>query len=411
MAADRNNKFQKIKLSNGCKIIQEKRELPPLSVVKVLIPGGSGVEPAGKEGLANLTGRLLSAQTADKDIYEFSQLLEDNGIKVSGGAGTDYLKFTFMAPNEKKEMLLNLMRELFHLPGFSEKALAKLKIQQASQADSRKDSSQASARDRARELIYGNHPYNHHTLGSRKSIEELNQADIKDFYNSFFSLDQLVVSAVGAIEIDELEEVFGSLKLPAVEASYAPPVKSFYTPERKIITRQVDQPTHVLAYPAPSINSEDYVSTKLFSTLLGGGMSSLLFEELREKQSLGYQVGSFYPSYRQQSLFMFYLGGGDPEGEKFREGIKAIVEGISDKGVSEEKLSGVKEYLSGNFQLKHETFADTAAHRGFYEILGRGAEFDEQYPWLVGEVSNDEIMAIADNLIRESEPVFVTVRS
>jgi predicted Zn-dependent peptidase len=401
-------KYTKQTLDCGAKLIHQHRHQPPLSVIKFFFPVGSSCDPAGKEGLAVLTSELLTTSTEKLDIYQFSRFVENHGLKVSSSVGRDYTVLSFTAINENLPALFEIIEMVFNTPVFTGPAFERTKTRQLAEISSRADQTFSLAMDRGSQFFYGKHPYSSPLRGHEHTVDTLTPGDCRQFYRDNFSLSDLVVSTVGFCEPDKLEEIINGLDLEGNPRLYAG--KEEFTPNsgREIIHKEIEQPTHLLFYPAPPLKSDNYIPLQLLQGLLGSGMGSILFQELREKRSLGYQVGVTYPSRRGPSCFVFYLGGGENEGTRFREGLAEIIDSLADK-IDPKKFDRALNYKRGSFLMKHETSSDIARHRGLFEILGRGAEFDDRYEDELLAVNKERLRDLVREMFLPVDPAFVSV--
>ncbi len=395
---------------NGATLIHDRKANPPVFAVKVFVPAGSAADPEGKEGLARLTARMLTSQTARRDMVSFSRFADDHGLRISASVYPDFTELSFTSTTEFHGELLTLLREVFTRPTFRKPALARLKKQQLSAISQRKDSAFQFGFDEALRSFYGDHPYAHPETGNASAVRDLTAEDCRSFFERFYHTESLVVSSVGDVPRNRMEELVRNLELPGGQPAKVPAQRADPPSEHQFRGSPVRQPTHVLVYPAPPIQSENYPATKLLDALLGGGMGSLLFSEIREKRSMGYQVGSLYPSRRSTSYFMIYLGGGTPEGDSFREALEEPLRRLAEEGPTPSEMEQAKEYLTGNFLLSHQTHGKQAWYRGFYEIMGRGASYDERYPEAIRQVERNQIRELARTLLVEHDPLFLTVR-
>lgn len=406
---DSNNKpFKRQILDNGVKLVHEHRKKPPVVAVKVFLPVGSSNDPEGSEGLAHLTARTLIQQTAKKTMIEMNRYKSRYGLKVSSSVHPDFTLLSFTSIPEYREELLSLVREILTKPSFNSNPVTHLKKQQLASLSRRRDDAFKFAFDGALEAFYRDHPYGHPPLGTLKAVQNLQPANARTFYRNNYSTKNLVVSSIGDLKIDRLESLFSLLDLPGKSVKETDAHWEDYTDTRQKRPRDVDQPTHVVLYPAPNLHHQDYVELKVTDALLGGGMSSVLFQSIRDQRSLGYQVGSAYPSRRLKSTFRVYLGGGSKDGTTFKQVLEKNLRKLAENPPDTESLNKAKEHLKGNFLLDHESPSRVAWYRGFYEVMGLGANFDELYPKKIETVTARDV-SDAIKLLIEKEPLHFTV--
>jgi predicted Zn-dependent peptidase len=144
-----------------------------------------------------------------------------------------------------------------------------------------------------------------------------------------------------------------------------------------------------------------YAALKLLNTYLGNGLSSRLFVELREKRGLAYDVSAFYPTRLGQSQFVAYIGTAPDNAATALEGLRFEVERLRDVLLSDDDLQAAKNKLLGQYALGKQTNAQLAQLLGWYEILGLGIEFDQQFPDLVNAVTALDAEAVAQDFFRD----------
>jgi len=157
----------------------------------------------------------------------------------------------------------------------------------------------------------------------------------------------------------------------------------------------------------PEVKSPDYVPLKVLNSLLGSGMSSRLFMNLREKQGLAYVVNSLYPTHSEKSRFVLYIGTDPKNYDKVMTGFENEMSRIQTEPVTSEELQDAKDKLAGGFALAHETNGSQAFYLGLYEMMGVGYQYDMTYPKLIQEVTVNDIQRVAQKYF--SQPSITSV--
>lgn len=400
--------FQRYEPRKGLTILHEQREVPPVDAIRIFFPIGSARETRDEEGLAYLTSRIMTRQTKNRNLYEFARFVDDRGLKISSTVSPDHINFSFTGTRNFRTPLLEIVQEILTKPDFPADALERLRTQQLASIRERADQSFPYAMDQSRRAFYQNHAYGHYKYGRRTTVKDFKPSDCETFARKHLRKGPVVVSHVGGISPEEIESMFTERDLTMEKTKYQAVDKTGQGREKR--RKDVDQPTHVLMYPAPTASDQQYLPTKLLDTLLGSGMSSLLFEEMRENRSLGYQTGSSFPSRTQGSHFAVYLGGdAESNGKTFRSVFEGISKNLAENGPSKQQFREAQEQLKGNFLLDHETPGQRAWYRGFYEILGRTAEFDRHFTHEVESVNQEHIQKLASAIFVKNEPLFLTV--
>lgn len=372
--------------------------------LEVFLPGGQRLETV--PGSAALTATLLGKGTRYRTAAQLSQLLESHGMSVSAAATDDALQISASGLSEDRDLMLSLVEEMIQHPIFERADFTQVFANEHShfgrELANSLTSPSAKAFDVMGKTLYGPHPYGNTASVMLEHLPELTPEVIKQYWQRSLAAGGRVASLAGAVEEASLAPTLARvLNMPDTAA------QAMTTPALPVLdankTVRLPQPEQaatwiVRAWPVANIASEDYLPLKLLNTMLGQGMSSRLFVNLREKQGLAYAVGSTYPSRKQGSHLAFYIGT-DPKNEK------AVLEGF-DRELSELKaadwstpelqqaLTEAKNKLIGAFALAHETTRERAFYPGFYEVMGRGAAFDTEFPEAVRAVTGADVQRV-----------------
>ena len=259
-----------------------------------------------------------------------------------------------------------------------------------------------------REHLYGpKHPYGCSTFGTEETVMAFQAQDLVTYHQHAFNLDRMVLSLCGGVS-DELkdfvEEQVKSLPSQASDPTDDTVPEPEPTGTHRIVTPQeTEQTTVLLGYAACGIHHTDYPALKVLNTYLGSGLSSRLFVELREKRGLAYEVSSFFPTYRKHAHFGAYIGTAPQNVPTAEEGLRRELEQIREIPLTDEALQAAKNKTLGQYALGKQTNSQIAQLLGWYEILGVGADHDEHYPDLIGQVTADEVKRVGQ--IYFTEPV------
>jgi predicted Zn-dependent peptidase len=143
-------------------------------------------------------------------------------------------------------------------------------------------------------------------------------------------------------------------------------------------------------------DKKDFVTLKILNTLLGGGMSSRMYKNLREQDGLAYQLGSAYTPKALGGFFMTYIGTNSESLDYSREKIKSEIERLKMEFVSDSELQDAKDRLKGSFIIALETNSEKASVVGLFETIGLGYDFLDEYVKMIDEVSASDIIRVAN---------------
>ena len=249
-------------------------------------------------------------------------------------------------------------------------------------------------------LLYGDTPLGWDIAGRKEVIKAITREDFVAYMQSLYSADNITVIVAGGIRTEEVEKLvekyFGTMK-SFDTLKYKPIVEKQVKPDLYIRHKSTEQVHIGIGFRTVPVNSKEKDALSVLSAILGGGMSSRLFSEVREKRGLAYYVRTNSEHY-QDSGNIVSTAGLDPK--RIEEGIQVIVSEYSkfSKGkakVTKEELSKAKEYLKGHFVLELEDSRSVAALHAQAELLEKKVETPEEAMKKIDAVTLAQVSAVA----------------
>lgn len=409
---EKSEDVSKIVLPNGATLLLKASPATKTLAISLFAKGGRLLE--AKPGVAELTSRVWMKGTENRSAKELSQTLEQLGLSLSVSSAEDYLQLNAASVSEDSDRLLFILEDLLLNPAFSKEEIDKERANLLEEIRTNRDAPSKLMFEKLTEALYPQHPYG--AVGERveASLPGLTRDDLLAFYRQTLRSENLVVAVVGNFDSERMRVNLQQIlaKIPRQEKSVItkyPDVLPLRE-EVRVDAQKPEQAASWIAYGwlAPGISrSNDYVALKVVNTLLGAGLSSRLFVNLREKQGLAYHVSSIYPSALKQSRFVMYIGTDPANREKVERGFDAEIASLQKEPVSLEELERVKSKLIGTFALAHESNASQAFYLGLYETLGVGYRFDTQFPELVRQITPEDIARVTQNYFNRPKVVAV----
>ena len=269
------------------------------------------------------------------------------------------------------------------------------------------DSAKTKALDNLIKNLYPNHPYGNSYTKILEGIDSITKEDVKNLYYSKLIAQNCVISFVGDIEEDIalalLEKYFADIPNGNPENSLCPVKNLSGVKTVKIIKNDVAQAQIFKSWLVPGAKNPDIPAFMVLNSILGScGLSSRLFLELREKKGLAYVVRSSLDVMELISTFTLYIAS-EPKNIKIAlDGFKIEVDKIKDELVSEKELESAKKNILGKRAFLHETNAQQSHYLGYYELLGLGADYDNELNEKIQNVTPLDIKRIANEYLREN---------
>ncbi|MFM7366137.1 MAG: M16 family metallopeptidase [Cuspidothrix sp.] len=386
-------------LSNGMVLLVSENQAADIVAARIFIRAGSCHEQREKAGLAHLLSALLTKGCDGLSSLEIAEKVESVGASLGTDAATDYFLLSLKTVTADFGEILALAGKLLRSPTFPENQIQLEKRLALQDIRSQKEQPYSLAFEQLRQVIYQNHPYSLSILGDETTMNSITRADLIAYHQTYFRPDNIVISIAGNITAAQAEKlvnnIFGDWQIPTTPKPTLnlPPIT--VSPQSCLKPLNTQQSIIMLGYLGVSVNHPEYAALKLLATYLGNGLSSRLFVELREKQGLAYDVSAIYSTRLFPASFVVYIGTA-PENTKIAmNGLRQEVELLSNQPLSAADLQTAKNKIIGQYALGKQTNGHIAQIYGWYEILGLGIEFDQQFPELINNVTTTDSMTAA----------------
>jgi zinc protease len=358
LAAESSDRFLDIKevqTDTGARTwLVEDHTLPIIAIRFTFLGAGSIHDPEEKQGLSYLLSTMLDEGAGEYDSQAFQKLLNDHSISLGYSAGRDDFSGSLKTLTKYKDLAFELLALSLKEPRFDEEPFQRMKASSLTRIRSSMTDPSWIASRLLNDIAYKGHPYALNSGGTISSLETITIPDLKDALNRF-SLDTLVISAVGDITEDELKDKINQLFSHLPKSTSHPEVESIkIRGGGKTYLYEKDIPQTIIKIGQPGIDrhSPDYYTAQILNFILGGsGFGSRLTETLREERGLTYGVytGLSMMTYND-SLFLTTQTKNESAAEVLKL-IKTEWEHIINEPVSEKELENAKSYLIGALPL------------------------------------------------------------
>lgn len=401
------NGTQKYHLSDGATMLYTPNSSNDIIAISIYAKGGQLLDKIA--GTANLTAATMMKGTKNYTSLELSQVLEDNGIKIVPSVGADAFSITVLTTKDEYDKTMELLNEVVNNAIFDDYEIEKVKSDKLSAIKTNKDVPIKQAIEEYRDMIYKNTPYSISSKVLEKKIQNIKKSDIIEYYNKIFNPKNIVISINGNIDKDKTIQDLNKIFEPKADSqtfdykTYDSKIPRITTPRTNTIKMPTETAWILLGWQTDGVLSEkDYATLQVIDSILGTGMSSRLFKELREQEGLAYQLGTGYSPNVLRGSFMMYIGTNPATLEKSKQGLFSEIEKLKTEYVGDKELKDAKEKLIGNYVIGLETNLDKASNIGWYETSTRGYEFKEKYVDLINSVTDADIIEVANKYFNDN---------
>lgn len=389
----------------------------PLITIKAGVLGGLLAESPETEGLASLTAEVWPLAAGGRQRAEFLREAERLGAAFSATSGRNSFFLTARFPSRNREEGLRLLLDILREPVFAAEDLDEARAERLADLRQQAEDPAAMAGLLARRALFGpDHPYGLNPLGREATVAAFRPETLADFYEELVRPERLVVSAAGDVDGQWLKEELsralagwankkkaGAIAWPA---GAEPP-----TEPRLIRATMADRAqTHLrLEFPTPGLGQADQAALEVLADYLGGGMGGPLFMELRERQSLAYDLYSLYQPGLNGGEFIFYIAADPAKAEAAARGLAEVIEQCRAGELDEEELEGARRLTLGKRKRGEETAAERAEAALLWQLYGLGPDFEARHQAAIAAVSAADLKRVAEVYLRPERGVMVQV--
>ncbi len=377
--------------------------------IGVWLTRGSRHETAEQGGIAHFVEHMLFKGTGTKSAEDIAQVIDSIGGQLDAFTAKEYASYYIKVLDEHLPLAIDILSDIVLNPAFGPEDVEREKKVVVEEIKMVEDTPDDLVHEIFTQRFWENHPLGRPILGTRETVVSFTSGLLREYFANVYTPRNLIVSAVGNLEHarvrDLVEEKFESLASVGESAGeQAPNV----VPQIVIRAKDLEQSHLCLGASSYPQNHDDRYSSYVLNTLLGGSMSSRLFQNVREKRGLAYAIFSGLSAYRDAGSFTIYAGCSN---EAVGEVIDLVVEelrGVRQAQVPDAELRRSKDHLKGSVMLSLENTASRMSNLARQEIY-----FDRQFgldETLQGieHVTAEEVQRVAADLFR-SDSLAATV--
>ncbi len=357
----------------------ERTDLPSgLTVVTEAVPGarsasigcwvrvGSRDEATDLAGASHFLEHLLFKGTGARSGREISESVESVGGELNAHTSHEHTAFYTRVPAAARELGLELLLDVVTDPAFDADDVESERQVILEELHLAEDEGEDRVLSLAHEALWGDHPLGREVLGTLDTIEAMDRDRIAGFHHAHYHPANLVLVAAGGI--DHAELVAAADAIPGRSTAERPvrtaPDQPGPVQAASVVCRPLEQAHLAVAWPAPHHAHPDRYALALVNQVLGGGLSSRLFQEVREERGLAYSVFSSVSAYQDAGSLVAYAGTGPAQVGEVRRLLVDLAAGLAADGVTEREWEVARGYLEGAALLALEDSGSVMARLG-----------------------------------------------
>ncbi|TLS37378.1 M16 family metallopeptidase [Pseudalkalibacillus caeni] len=355
--------------SNGLRIVLENIPTVRSVAIGIWIGTGSRFEPKAENGISHFLEHMFFKGTEKRSAREIAESFDSIGGQVNAFTSKEYTCYYAKVLDDHAEHALDILSDMFFHSTFEAGELAKEKNVVLEEIKMYEDTPDDIVHDLLSQASYGDHPLGYPILGTQETLDSFNGDMLRQYMQNYYTPDNIVISVAGNVDeafIEHVKSYFEGYKTGQEKPDIEKPVFKSDKIARK---KETEQAHLCLGYQGLPFGTPDIYSLIVMNNILGGSMSSRLFQEVREERGLAYSVFSYHSAFKDNGLLTIYGGTAPGQLEQLYETISNTLTGLKQEGISEKELSNCKEQLKGNLMLSLESTNSRMSRNGKNELL------------------------------------------
>lgn len=364
------NAFKKSVLPNGVRVVTEQHAFSRSVSIGVWVLTGTRDEAENDIGLSHFVEHLVFKGTTKRNAYQIAKSLESLGGDLNAYTTREYTNYHCLVLKEDWKTGLEVLSDLVCNMKISNKDFElekKVILQEIAMSD---DTPEDIIYDYFFEGVYKKHPLGRQILGKSSTIEKMTQKRVFEFYRHFYQGRNLVISAAGPVDHDqfviECQKLFRTRKKFFSKVNRRAPR---FAVSRKIMEKEMEQAHVLVGFPATSYNDKHRFEAYILNSLLGGGMTSKLYQAIREKQGLAYTVYSSLNTNADSGTISIYAGTDTKNVKKVVDIVADILKKIKKSGFKKSDLDLFKTQVRGQLLMGSDDIENRMASLGLNEMI------------------------------------------
>ncbi|MBD7983578.1 insulinase family protein [Sporosarcina sp. Sa2YVA2] len=394
---------------NGARIVHEKMPYVRSVAIGIWVKAGSAYEKEGEWGLSHFIEHMLFKGTPTRSAKMIAEQFDRMGGDINAYTSKELTCYTTTVLDNHANEAIDILADMFFNSLFDENEMKKEKTVILDEIASVEDTPDDDVDERLWAAMYPDHPIGRSIGGIKETIETFDKKMINDYMKEHYRPENIVISVAGNYNetlIDCVIKHFGTFTVLESERAQeqSPPIF-----QGKSISKMKDiEQAHIcLAYPGLKLKDHRLHDLILLDSIIGGTMSSRLFQEIREERGLAYSVYSYYSSYLSTGSFVIY-GGTSPEHlDEMVSMMDAIINNVVMNGISARELSNAKEQLKGSFLLGLESSESRMHRNGNNELILQEHKTMDEVVALIDNVKIEDVIVMAREIFNSERAVSV----
>jgi predicted Zn-dependent peptidase len=386
-------------LPNGLRLLTERMPHVRSVSIGVWLARGSRHEPVEQSGIAHFVEHMLFKGTATRSAEDIAQTIDSIGGQMDAFTSKEYAGYYLKVLDEHVPLAVDVLADIVMRPAFAADDIEREKKVVLEEIKMVEDTPDDLVHEIFSENLWEGHPLGRPILGTPDSVSALSRDVLRQYFTSTYAAPNLIIAAVGNIEHAQVralvERAFDGLPTEGTPLAELPPQ---VVPRVVVRNKELEQSHVCLGTSGLRQDHADRFASYALNTVLGGSMSSRLFQNVREKRGLAYAVFSGLSAYRDAGAMTIYAGCANEAVGELIDVVVSEIRRLKDEAMSVDELRRAKDHLKGSLMLGLESTSSRMSNLARQEMyFDRQLTLDETLRG-VEAVTHDDVQRVTDAL-------------
>ncbi|MBO7736465.1 MAG: insulinase family protein, partial [Clostridia bacterium] len=389
---------------NGLKLIVKQMDGLLSVTMGILVGVGGAYESDREDGISHYIEHMQFKGTNKRNAQEISVAFDNIGAQVNAFTSKDITCYYSKATSARAEQAFEILSDLFLNSTFPEEEAVREKGVIVEEIAMNEDTPDDLCLDLLSNAMYGKSGYGRNILGPVDNVKGFTKADVDAYKAKFYRPENIVISFAGAVSFAQAKAMVEQYFSGMAGGKFIQPQKQIVQQNCSLFKNKPIEQAHLaIGYPGVARASSNLEAVQIMNTLLGSGMSSRLFQEVREKLGLAYSVYSYSSHYRECGHFSIYAGVNPKNITQAYEAILQVIQTAKKEGVSKEEFSRAREQLRSGSIFSQESTSSQMLWYGRNLLLEDKIDSFEALQERYDRVTLDDVMQALENIFNESK--------
>ncbi|MDE0582629.1 insulinase family protein [Planococcus sp. A6] len=394
---------------NGLRIVSEHIPHFRSVAVGVFVNTGSRDERTEENGITHFIEHLLFKGTEKRNAKDIAREFDRIGGDLNAYTSKEYTCYYAKVLDHHAPLAVEVLADMFFNSVMDPVEIDKERLVVKEEISMTEDMADDDVHEQLWRVMYPDNAIGAPILGTAETLDRFSRQQILDYMERHYTPSNTVISVAGHIDgklLSQIETLFGSFERKSPENAHVMPT---FVPGQSIKHKETEQAHICLGYPGLSLQDDQLFALAVLNNIVGGSMSSRLFQEIREDRGLAYSVYSYHSAYSDHGTLAIYGGTADHQVGEVEELIRTSLQRMREGDISDLEITDSREQLKGNLLLGLESTGSRMSRNGKYELLHGKHQSADDIIHLIDAVKREHVLDLMQ--LTATAPAVSIIRS